>query len=59
MIIPSKAWDIEEALQEADGDRLLSCPSVGGIIDQLWADCEVSCERDPGQLPAFPRPNRV
>jgi putative transposase len=38
--------DIEQALEEATGDRLLSRTAVSTISDRLWEDYEAFCERD-------------
>lgn len=38
--------DIEEALEEATGDRLLSRTAVSQVTEVLWADYEAFAERD-------------
>jgi putative transposase len=38
--------DIEDALEQATGDRLLSRTSVSHLTDEPWADYEAFCERD-------------
>jgi putative transposase len=38
--------DIEDALREATGDRLLSRSAVSELTDSLWEDYQAFCERD-------------
>jgi len=42
--------DIEDALREATGDRLLSRSAVSELTDTLWEDYQAFCERDLSML---------
>ena len=42
--------DIEDALREATGDRLLSRSAVSELTDTLWEDYQTFCERDLSTL---------